>query len=97
MEAKADGRIIRPRPEPDGELLPEVTFLDDVLANDQSEEPPMRNASGALVRVEEKEPWALHLLTSDSANAASEEAEPMKRTGGAGAGRTDDDRRRAAP
>jgi len=78
VESKADGRIIRPRPEPDGELLPEVTFLDDVLANDRSEEPPMRNASGAIVRVEEKEPWALHLLTSDSANAAGEEAEPMK-------------------
>jgi hypothetical protein len=28
--------------------------------------------------VEEKEPWALHLLTSDSANAAGEEAERMK-------------------
>ena len=78
LESKADGRIIRPRPEPDGELLPEVAFLDDVFANDQSEEPPMRNASGALVRVEEKEPWALHLMTSDSANAAGEEVEPMK-------------------
>jgi hypothetical protein len=78
MEAKADGRIIRPRPEPDGELLPEVSFLDEVLANDQSEEPPMRNASGAIVRVEEKEPWALHLLTSDSANAATEETETLK-------------------
>jgi hypothetical protein len=77
-ERKDDGRIIRPRPEPDGELSPEVTFLDYVLAIDRSEEPPMRNASGAIVRVEEKEPWALHLLTSDSANAAGEEAEPMK-------------------
>jgi hypothetical protein len=78
IEAKADGRIIRPRPEPDGELLPEVSFLDEVLANNRSEEPPMRNASGALVRVEEKEPWALHLLTSNSANSAREETEPMK-------------------
>ena len=77
-EVKADGRIIQPRPEPDGELLPVVSFLEEVLANDRSEEPPMRNASGALVRVEEKEPWALHLLTSDSANAAGEETEPMK-------------------
>jgi len=78
MEAKADGRIIRPRPEPDGELLPEVSFLDEVLANDRSEEPPMRNASRAIVRVEEKEPWALYLLTSDGANGAAEENEPMK-------------------
>ena len=64
MEAKADGRIVLPRPEPDGELLPIVILLDDVLSNDKSTEPPMRNASGAIVRVEEKEPWALHLLTS---------------------------------
>jgi hypothetical protein len=77
-EAKADGRIIRPRPEPDGELSPTVTFLDAVLSNDESEEPPMRNASGGLVRVEEKEPWALHLLTSDGANATTEEADSMK-------------------
>ena len=51
-EAKADGRIVRVRPEADGELLPTVTFLDDVLVADQSGEPPMRNASGALVQIE---------------------------------------------
>ena len=78
MEAKADGRMIRPRPETDGELLPEVTFLDGLLANDSSEEPPMRNASRALVRVEEKEPWALHQLTSDGANADEEPTGTMK-------------------
>ena len=77
MESKADGRIIRPRPEPDGELLPIVTFLDDVLVADQSEEPPMRNASGALVLVEVKQPWSLHTLTADSANMTSEDAEAM--------------------
>lgn len=78
-EAKADGRIIRPRPEPDGELVPTTTFLDDVLVNDPSEEPPTRDVSGAIVRVQEKEPWALHLLTSDSANAIiTEEAEVIK-------------------
>jgi hypothetical protein len=73
----ADARIVRPRPEPDGELLPIVSFLDEVLANDQSEEPPMRDASGAIVQVEEKEPWALQLLTSDGANA-EEKSEHMK-------------------
>ncbi|MET4296682.1 hypothetical protein ABIB06_007473 [Bradyrhizobium sp. LB8.2] len=78
MEAKADGRMILPRPEPYGELTPTVSFLDEVLAKDASQEPPMRDASGALVRVEEKEPWALHLLTSESANAAAEQAEDMK-------------------
>ena len=78
MDAKADGRMIRPRPESDRELLPEVTFLDGLLANDSSEEPPMRNASRALVRVEEKEPWALHQLTSDGANADDEPTDAMK-------------------
>jgi len=77
MEADMDGRIIRPRPDPDGELLPTVTFVDEVLAHDQSAEPPMRNASGAFVQIEVKEPWALHLLTADSANA-NEETEAIK-------------------
>jgi hypothetical protein len=77
MEASTDGRIIRPRPEPDGELLPIVTFLDDVLVADQSEEPPMRNASGALVQVEVNQPWSLHTLTADSANMTGEEAEAV--------------------
>jgi hypothetical protein len=77
MESKADGRIIRPRPEPDGELLPTVTFLDGVLVADLGEEPPMRNASGALVLVEVKQPWSLHTLTADSANMTSEGAEAM--------------------
>ena len=84
MQAKADGRIVRSRPEPDGELLPEVSFLDDVLANDRSEEPPMRNASGGIVRVEEKEPWALHLLTSDSANGRGNRAHEGTSRAGAG-------------
>ena len=78
MESTADGRIVLPRPEPDGELSPIVSLLDGVLSDDKSEEPPMRNASGRLVRVEEKEPWASHLLTSDGANATTEEADSMK-------------------
>ena len=61
-----------------------MSFLDDVLANDRSEEPPMRNASGAIVRVEEKEPWALHLLTSDSANRAGNRAHEGACRAGAG-------------
>ena len=39
-----DGRLIRPRPEPDEELLPMTKFLDEALASDQREEPPMRDA-----------------------------------------------------
>jgi hypothetical protein len=78
MESSTDGRIIRPRPEPDGELLPIVTLVDEILAADENEEPPMRNASGAFVQVEVKQPWALHLLTADSANAVAEEIDAMK-------------------
>jgi hypothetical protein len=77
-EAKADGRIVLPRPEADGELMPTVTLLDEILVRDLSNEPPMRNASRALVRVEEKEPWDLHLLTSDGANAADDETDAMR-------------------
>jgi hypothetical protein len=73
MASSTDRRIIRPRPKPDGELLPTTTFVDELLAADKSEEPPMRNTSGAFVQVEVKQPWALHLLTADTANAVGEE------------------------
>ena len=66
VHAEADGRIIRLRPEPDGELTPTVTFVDELLASDGSEEPPMRDASGELVEVRVQEPWELHELNSDT-------------------------------
>jgi hypothetical protein len=78
VASSADERTVRPRPEPDGELLPTVTFLDAKLASDQGDEPPMRDASGNLVEVRVREPWALHLLTADGTNAAVEGAETMK-------------------
>jgi hypothetical protein len=53
-----DGRMVRPRPEPDGELTPIVMFLDQIFA-DGRDEPPMRNASGNLVEVRVREPWAM--------------------------------------
>jgi hypothetical protein len=62
----------------DGERLPTTKFLDEVLASDQREEPPMRDASGNLVEVRVTKPWALHLLTADGSNAAVEDAETMK-------------------
>ena len=71
-------RIIRPRPEPDGELTPTVTFLDQILASDQREEPPMRDASGNLVEVRVREPWALHLLTSDGTNGPQTPMTPKR-------------------
>jgi hypothetical protein len=78
LASGGDGRLIRPRPQPDGELLPTTKFLDEVLASDQREEPPMRDASGNFVEVRVTKPWALHLLTADGTNAAVEDAETMK-------------------
>src|SRR6202048_2220764 len=80
VTSAGDGRMVRPRPEPDGELRPIVTFLDQIFAADAREEPPMRDASGNLVEVRVREPWAMHLLTSDSANAENtgDEEEAMK-------------------
>ena len=78
MASGGDGRLIRPRPQPDGELGPTTKFLDEVLASDQREEPPMRDASGNLVEVRVREPWSLHLLTADGTNAAVEDAETMR-------------------
>jgi hypothetical protein len=78
LPSGGDGRVTRPCPAPDGELLPTTKFLDEVLASDQREEPPMRDASGNLVEVRVQEPWALHLLTADGTNAAVEDAETMK-------------------
>jgi hypothetical protein len=57
MASGEDGRVIRPRPPADGELLPTTKFLDELLASDQREEPPMRDASGNLVEVRVQEPW----------------------------------------
>jgi hypothetical protein len=73
--SSADGRIVRPRPEYDGELTPVVSFVDQVLAADQREEPPMRDAGGHLVEVRVREPWSLHLLTSDGANDGGDDAD----------------------
>ncbi|MCW1988683.1 hypothetical protein [Bradyrhizobium diazoefficiens] len=77
-KATTDARIVRPLPYANEELLPTVTLIDDVLAKDDSPEPPMRNANGVPVRIDEKEPWALHLLTSGSANATARPDELMK-------------------
>lgn len=78
LDSEADGRIIRPRPEPDGELMPTVTLLDQILAADQREEPPMRDSSGNLVEVRVREPWALHLLTADGTNGDAGDIEALQ-------------------
>ena len=77
VASEGDGRLTRNRPKGDEELGPTTKLLDEVLASDQREEPPMRDASGNLVEVRVREPWSLHLLTADGTNAA-EEAETMK-------------------
>ena len=82
MDASADGRIIRPRPRSDEELTPTVQFLDQLLAADTSEEPPMRDASGNLVEVRVREPWDMHTLSADGTNSVAQDvmqapAEPM--------------------
>ena len=96
LASAADGRIIRPRPEPDGELLPVVTFLDQTLASDQRAEPPMRDASGNLVEVRVREPWDLHLLTADGTNAAADDTETLKSAPRTGTDAADADLRRVA-
>jgi hypothetical protein len=68
MAVRGDSRIVRPRPEPDGELTPIVSFVDELLASDPGEEPPMRDVTGKIVEVRVREPWDLHLLTSDGTN-----------------------------
>ena len=78
ISQRSNDRIVRPRPEPDGELTPTVAFLDQVLGADPQEEPPMRDVSGNLVEVRVREPWALHSLTSDGVNDESGDTEVMK-------------------
>jgi hypothetical protein len=48
--------VILPRPPADGELVPTTKFLDELLASDKDQEPPMRDASGNLVEVRVQEP-----------------------------------------
>ena len=78
MASREDTRIIRDRPAPDGELTPTVRFVDELLAADPHEEPPMRNASGNLVEVRVRKPWDMHLLTSDGTNGSGEDAETIQ-------------------
>ena len=65
----ADRRLSRPLPPPDGELTPIVKLVDETLAADPTEEPPMRNAEGSIVEVCVQEPWGLHLLMATGSNA----------------------------
>ena len=66
-----DNRPTYPLPPPDAERGPIIRLVDDALAADQSEEPPMRDAAGMIVEVHAREPWGLHLLTATGSNTAA--------------------------
>jgi hypothetical protein len=78
MASVEDGRVTLARPPSDGELLPMTKLLDELLASDEGEEPPMRDASGNLVEVRVQVPWQLHQLSADGSNAAGEDPEAIK-------------------
>ena len=58
-----------PLPPPGAERGPIIRLVDDALAANTSDAPPMRDADGAIVAVRAREPWGLHLLTATSGNA----------------------------
>jgi hypothetical protein len=64
-----DHRLSHPLPPPDGELTPIVKLVDETLAADPTEEPPMRDVEGNIVEVCVREPWGLHRLTATGSNA----------------------------
>jgi hypothetical protein len=64
-----DSRLRAPLPPLDGERRPIIKFVDETLAADRFEEPPMRDAVGKIVEVRTVEPWGLHLLTATGSNA----------------------------
>jgi hypothetical protein len=71
-ETLADRRLLALLPPSDGALTKVVEFVDETLTADKSEEPPMRDALGAIVEVRVREPWGLHQFVATGANA-----EPM--------------------
>jgi hypothetical protein len=64
----ADHRLSHQLPPAGGELTPIVKLVDEALAADPSEEPPMRDGEGHIVEVRVREPWGLHLLTATGSN-----------------------------
>jgi hypothetical protein len=68
-ETVADRRLLALLPPADGALTKVVEFVDETLTADKSEEPPMRDASGAIVEVRIREPWGLHRFVATGANA----------------------------
>jgi hypothetical protein len=55
-ETLADRRLLAHLPPSDGALTKVVGFVDETLTADKSEEPPMRDASAAIVEIRVREP-----------------------------------------
>jgi hypothetical protein len=64
-----DQRLRRPALPPGGEVSPVVTETDRVLAEDDTERPPMRRSDGTLVELRVNEPFSLHQLAATGSNA----------------------------
>jgi hypothetical protein len=65
---RADNRVCMPAPPPDGERLPVLCMLDEVLSKVRDPEPPMRDLDGRPVEVRGRVPLMLHQLTALGAN-----------------------------
>ena len=66
--SQIDRRIVRDRPQYDEEIGPTARFVDDALADDTGEEPPMRDIAGNIVAIRTIAPTDLHALLEDDAN-----------------------------
>ena len=64
-----DCRLTQPLPPSNGARTPVINVVDEALASDSSEEPPIRDATGNIVEVRTVAPWGLHLLTATGSNA----------------------------
>jgi hypothetical protein len=67
-EGLLDQRLRRPVPPSDGEVVPVVAEIDRVLAEDDTERPPMRRPNGTLVELRQEVPFNLHKLAATGSN-----------------------------
>src|SRR4051812_41238613 len=70
-QAPVDQRIRRIVPPADGEVGPVVAEVDRVLADNDTESPPMRRPDGTLVELRTQSPFNLHQLVANGSNAAA--------------------------
>jgi hypothetical protein len=65
---RSDARRVLPVPAPEGEHIPVLRDLDEVLAAVDAPIPPMRDLDGKPLTVTLREPYSLHALTSNGTN-----------------------------